>query len=169
MIFLQISYHLPIWPVILIGVAGSVAGRFILMLYIASVSGRIFKKTKNEQVQFLGEKLRSKGRKSQLFILLYSLLPIPTTPFFLAAGMAKLKPHFIIPPFFIGKLVSDSLAVLLGKYAAENATDLLHGALSWKSITSVSVGLLLIAAILFIDWNRLLRYKKLKLNFHIWK
>ncbi len=169
MIFLQIQYHLPIWPVIFVGVAGSIAGRYILTLYIPSVSSRLFKKEKNEQVQFLGEKLRSHVWKGRLFILLYSLLPIPTTPLFLAAGMGKIKPYFIIPPFFIGKFISDSLAVLMGKFAVENTADLFHGALSWRSIAGLIVGLLLIAAILFIDWFKLLHYKKLKLNFRIWK
>lgn len=169
MIFLQIQFHLPIWPVIVLGVAGSIAGRYILTLYIASVSGKIFKKEKNEQVQYLGEKLKSKGWKSQLFILVYSLLPVPTTPLFLAAGMSKISPWFIIPPFFVGKFISDGAAVLMGKYAAENAAGLFQGALSWKSITGLALGVLLIGAILFVDWRTLIRYKKLKLNFRIWK
>ena len=169
MIFLQIQYHLPIWPVIFVGVAGSIAGRYILTLYIGSVSARIFKKEKNDQVQFLGEKLKSKGWKSQLFILLYSLLPIPTTPLFLAAGISKIKPLFIILPFFVGKFISDAIAVLMGKYAAENTAGLFQEGLSWKSITGLTVGLLLIVAILFIDWRTLLRHKKLKISFRIWK
>jgi hypothetical protein len=56
MIFLQIYFQLPIWPVIIIGVAGSILGRYILTLYIPGVSGRIFKQSKNEDVQFLGDK-----------------------------------------------------------------------------------------------------------------
>lgn len=169
MIFLLIEFHLAVWPVILIGVAGSIAGRYILTLYITSVSASIFKKEKNEEVQFLGEKLKSNGWKSQLFILLYSLLPIPTTPLFIAAGMGKIKPYFIILPFFIGKFISDATVVLMGAYAAENTADLLQSALSWRSIAGLISGLLLIAAILFVDWRTLLRYNKLKLNFRIWK
>src|SRR5258707_1242131 len=47
MIFLQLQFDLPIWPVIIIGVAGSIAGRYLLTLYISSVSEKIFKKEKN--------------------------------------------------------------------------------------------------------------------------
>ena len=169
MIFWQIKFHLPIWPVIIIGVIGSIAGRYVLTVYISSLSGSIFKKEKNEQVQFLGEKLKSKGWKSHLFVMLYSLLPVPTTPLFLAAGMAKLKPYYILPAFFVGKFTSDALAVIMGKYASENTGDLLHGAVSWKSIAGLIFGLLLIAAILFIDWRALLLQKKFKLNCRIWK
>ncbi len=168
MIFWQIKFNLPIWPVIIIGVIGSIAGRYTLTLYISSLSGKIFKQEKNEQVQFLGEKLK-KGWKSHLFVLIYSLLPVPTTPLFLAAGMAKLKPYYILPAFFVGKFISDALAVIIGKYAAENTGHLLQGALSWKSILGLTVGLMMVMAILFIDWISLLRYKKFKLDFHIWK
>ena len=91
MIFLQIKFNLNIWLVITIGVAGSILGRYILTLYIPFLAGKIFKPAKNEDVQFLGKKMKEDGWRSQLIILAYSLLPLPTTPLFLAAGMAKIK------------------------------------------------------------------------------
>ncbi len=169
MIFFQIKFHLPIWPVIIIGVAGSMLGRYLLTLYIPAISGRIFKKAKNEDVQFLGNKMKTKGWKSQLFILLYTLMPLPSTPLFIAGGMAKMKPYYIIPAFVAGKFISDSIAVFTGKYAAENTNNLLHGLLSWKSIVGLLAGLLLIFSLLFIDWRTLIQKKKLKLTFKIWK
>ena len=169
MIFFQIKYDLNIWWVISVGVCGSILGRSLLTLYIPHISNRIFKPAKNEDVQFLGKKLREKGWKSQLSIVIYSLLPLPTTPLFIAAGMAKMKPIYIIPAFFIGKFTSDALAVILGKYAAENATGIFEGAIGWKSITGFVVGLLLISVLLFIDWRALLREKRFTLKFNIWK
>ncbi len=169
MVFLQIMFKLNIWVVITIGVAGSILGRYIVTLYIPFLAGKIFKPAKNEDVQFLGKKMKEKGWKSQLVILSYSLLPLPTTPLFLAAGMARLKALYIIPAFFIGKFTSDAIAVHLGKYASDNTKGLLEGALSWKSITSLAVGLLLLSALLFIDWRSLIQQKKFQLNFKIWK
>ena len=169
MIFLQIKFQLPIWPVIAIGVAGSILGRYILTLYIAKLSGRIFRKSKNDDVQFLGNKLKEKGWKSQLFILIYTLMPLPSTPLFVAAGMARIKPLYILPAFFAGKFTSDSIAVIMGKYASENTADLIQGMLTWKSITGMVVGLMMIFALLFIDWRSLVEDKKLKLKFNIWK
>jgi membrane protein DedA with SNARE-associated domain len=168
MILLQIHFHLEIWIVIATGVAGSILGRFILTLYIPKISGKIFKKAKNEDIQFLGDQLKQKGWKSQGSILLYSLMPLPTTPLFLAAGMAKMKPLFIIPAFTVGKVISDTFAVFLGKYAAENTEDLVHGMISWKSITGFGLGLLLVFALLFIDWRTLIQQKKLRVKFNIW-
>src|SRR5450830_1776337 len=136
MVFLQIMFGLNIWLVIVIGVAGSILGRYILTLYIPLLSGKIFKRSKNEDVEFLGKKMKEKGWRSQLVIIAYSLLPLPTTPLFLAGGMAKIKPLYIIPAFFIGKFTSDTITVHLGKYASEHAKNMIEGALSWKSITS---------------------------------
>ena len=169
MVFLQIMFGLNIWLVIVIGVAGSILGRYILTLYIPLMATKIFKRSKNEDVQFLGRKMKEKGWRSQMVIIAYSLLPLPTTPLFLAGGMAKIKPLYIIPAFFIGKFTSDAISVHLGKYAAEHTHSLMQDALSWKSIISLAVGLLLLCALLFIDWRALIQKKKFQLKFKIWR
>ena len=168
-IFLQITFDLNIWLAIIIGVAGSIVGRSILTLYIPKVSGKIFSAAKNKDVQLLGDKMKKKGWKGQLFILVYSLMPLPTTPLFIAGGMAKVGPAFLIPPFIIGKFISDAVAVFLGKYLAENSAGIFEGAFSWKSILSLILGLLMISAILFVDWRSVFLQKKFKLKFNIWK
>jgi len=168
MVFLQIMFDLNIWWVIVVGVAGSILGRYVLTLYIPFLAGKIFKKSKNEDVEFLGKKMKEKGWKSQLLIVAYSLLPLPTTPLFLAGGMARIKPLHIIPAFFIGKFTSDAITVHIGKYAAENVTNILESALSLNSIISLAVGLLLISAVLFIDWRTLIQRKKFTINFRVW-
>ncbi len=169
MVLFQMMFSLNIWWVIAVGVAGSILGRYVLTLYIPYLSARIFNPSKNEDVQFLGKKLKEKGWKSQLAIITYSLLPLPTTPLFIAAGMANMKPIFIIPAFFVGKFTSDTFAVYLGKYATENTESLLHGAISWQSISALILAFILLCGLLFIDWRTLIQKKKFMLNFKIWK
>ncbi len=169
MIALQIIFDLNVWAVIALGVSGSILGRYLLTLYIPKVSGKIFKPAKNEDVQFLGKKMKEKGWKSQAVILAYSLLPLPTTPLFVAGGMAKIKPYVILPAFILGKLISDTATVLAGKYSAENLDDLKGGLVSWKSITGLVLGILMLCTLLFIDWRTLIQKKKLSLKFKIWK
>ncbi len=169
MIFLQILFDLNIWLVIFLGVIGSILGRYVLTLYIPFLAGKIFKVAKNEDVQFLGTQLKENGWKSQMIIIAYSLLPLPTTPLFVAAGMAKIRPLYIIPAFFVGKFTSDTILVHLGKFETENLEIMLNGFFSWKSFLSLAIALLLISALLFIDWRTLLQTKKFKLNFQIWK
>jgi len=168
MVFFQIMYGLNIWWVIGVGVAGSILGRYILTLYIPFLAGKIFKQSKNEDVEFLGKKMKDKGWKSQLLIVSYSLLPLPTTPLFLAGGMAKIKPLYIIPAFFIGKFTSDAITVHLGKYAAENFSNVIDNVFSLKSIGSFVFGILLICCVIFIDWRTLIQNKKFHLNFRVW-
>ncbi len=168
-VLLQLTFDLNIWIAIVAGVAGSIAGRWILSLYIPKVSGKLFKRKKNEDVQYLGKKMKEKGWKGQALIVVYSLMPLPTTPLFIAGGMAKLKPWHIIPAFVVGKFASDTAAVVMGKTAVANFEELIQGMLSWKSIAGLALGLLLIFALLFVDWRTLLQHKKLRLKFAIWK
>ncbi len=169
MILFQIMFDLNIWLVIIAGVFGSILGRYILTLYIPVLAGRLFKPSKNEDVQFLGKKMKENGWRSQAVILAYSLLPLPTTPLFIAGGMARIKAINIIPAFFIGKFISDAFAVHLGKYASENLESMIKGAVSWQSISSLFIGMLFLCVLLFIDWRSLIQKKKLLLNFKIWK
>ncbi len=169
MVLLQVQFHLRIWAVVVIGVAGSILGRYVLTLYIPSMASKIFKPVKNRDIQFLGKKLKEKGWKSQLSILVYSLLPLPTTPLFLAAGMAKMRPYYIIPAFFVGKSISDTVAVVSGRFAAESTQSLFNGMVSWKSVMGMGLALVCLLALLFIDWRTVIQDKKLRLRFHIWK
>jgi membrane protein DedA with SNARE-associated domain len=169
MIFLMIVYKLALWPVIFIGVAGSILGRYILSLYIPHISDKYFKPAKNKDIEFLGKKMKEKGWKSQLVIVAYSLLPLPTTPLFVAGGMAKIKPLYIVPAFFIGKFTSDTITVFTGKYASENLDKLKEDLLSWQSICGLLGSLLLLCALIFIDWRTLIQKKKFVLKFKVLK
>jgi len=144
-------------------------GRYVLTLYIPFLADRIFRKSKNEDVQFLGDQMKEKGWKGQVAILAYTLLPLPTTPLFLASGMARINAVYIMPVFFVGKFTSDAITVHLGKYVSENTGSLVAGGFSWKPFLSLIIGLIFLSAILFINWRSLLQKKKLVVNFLIWK
>lgn len=167
MVFLQILFQLNIWWVVIIGVAGSVLGRYILLLYAPLVSKKYLNASKNEDIQFLGEKMKENKWKGQMIVLAYSLLPLPTTPLFLGAGISKIKARYIIPWFLIGKTISDSIALLLGKFATENTQSIIDNAFSWKSILSFVLGFILLFCLFFIDWRTLIQEKKLVLNYKI--
>lgn len=169
MVFLQIVFGLDIWWVIVIGVGGSILGRYLLTLYVPSLADRIFKKSKNEDVQFLGERMKELGWRGQAAILAYTLLPLPTTPIFLASGMARINAIYVIPAFFVGKFTSDAITVHLGKYASESIENIIEKGFSWPSAISLILGLFFISGIIFIDWRSLLVKKKLLLNFRVLK
>jgi len=169
MIFLLIKYDLNVWIVVIAGVAGSILGRTILTMYIPKLSHRIFNKAKNEDVQYLGSHMNQKGWKGRSFILGYALLPLPSTPFFIAAGMARIGPLFLIPPFALGKIIINAIAIQGVLFVVEKSTGILEGLVSWQSISALTLGLLLVFALLFIDWRHSFMEKRPKLKFGIWK
>ena len=169
MMLLQIIFDLNVWAVIVIGVAGSVLGRYLLLLYAPLIAGKYLTSSKNKDIQFLGDKINENKWKGQLFILAYSLLPLPTTPLFLGAGISKLKPKFIIPAFIVGKFTSDTFALFFGKYASDNFENIIDNTLSWQSIASLILSVFLLFSLFFIDWRTLIQNKKLVIKFKIWK
>lgn len=169
MVFLLMKYDLNPWLVLATGVPGSTLGRYVLSLYIPKVSDKLIKRRKSEELQFVGKKLGQKLWRSWSFVFIYSVLPLSTTALFSAAGIAKISPIQIIPPFFFGKLTSDAVMLFTGRYAAVNTSDLLSGTFSLKSIITALIGLVIIGLLLFLDWRVLLEKKKIAFNFRIWK
>src|SRR4051812_12068622 len=92
MVFFQMRYGLNIWWVLVWGVLGSAIGRYFYSLYVPFLSAKIITKEKHEDIRFIGQKLAGKGWKVHIFVLLYTLMPLPSTPLFTAAGMARVKP-----------------------------------------------------------------------------
>ena len=169
MLFLQVVFQLDVWSVILVGLVGSVLGRYILILYVPRIANKYLKLSKNRDIQFIGDKMNENKWKGQMVILAYSLLPLPTTPLFLTAGISKINAKYIIPWFVIGKFISDSIALHAGKYAAENTESIIKNVLSWQSIASLALSTLLLFCLFFIDWRTLIQKNKFVLNFKIWK
>ena len=152
-----------------VGVIGSSIGRYLLSLYIPVLSARVINIQKQEDIEFIGRKLADSGWRVRVFVFLYTLVPLPSTPLFTAAGMAKIKAMNIIPSFLVGKFISDMVMVMTGDYAASNATTIVKGMLSWQSISGTIFGIGIIIVFLCIDWRVLFQQKKFRLNFKIWK
>lgn len=153
------------WGVVVAGTFGSVLGRWILTLYMPHVAGKILPAREKQNVTYVGKKLDQGYWKTSLFVLLYSITPLSTTALFTAAGMGKVSPLVMLPPFFIGKFASDAMMVLTGKYTAEKAPDLLHGKVDPKTLIMAGLGFILILATVLVDWQQLWVHKRLRLVF----
>ena len=169
MVFFQIRFGLNIWLVLIIGVTGSAIGRYLYSGYIYHFSNYLLKPQKNDDLQFVGGKLANSGWKVQLFVLLYTLMPLPSTPLFTAAGVARMRTLTLIPAFFVGKFCSDAIMVVTGDYVAHNVVNIMQGLLSWKTLMGTVLGLVVICLFLFTNWRKLLQEKKFTLSFSIWK
>jgi membrane protein YqaA with SNARE-associated domain len=169
MVFLQVRYGLDIWLVLIVGVVGSAIGRYLYSLYIPYFSSRLLKEQKNEDMIYIGSRLNENNWKVQVFVLLYTVLPLPSTPLFTAAGISRINTLAIIPAFLVGKFIIDTIMMHAGNYIVSNTTEIAAGLVSWQNIVGTIAGMLVVLLFLFIDWRRLLQEKKLTLNFNIWK
>ena len=169
MVFFHLRFGLDIWWVLAVGVTGSAIGRYLYASYVPLLSKRFIKPQKNIDLQFIGHKLDGNSWKVQVFVLLYTMMPLPSTPLFTAAGVAKIRTLHILPAFFVGKFISDAIMVISGNYVASNLSNVAQGFISWKTLSGIAIGLLLICILLFIDWQKLLLQKKFRLSFNIWK
>jgi membrane protein DedA with SNARE-associated domain len=169
MVFLQVRYDLDIWYVCLFGVTGSVIGRYFMSLYFKKISDKFISIRKNHDLEFLGSKLSSNRPRGWLFVFIYTLVPLPSTPLFNVMGIARVSPLIVLPPFFAGKFISDGFMLYAGNIVAQDLPALLKGVLTWQSLLALFLSLFILAMILFIDWWTLIVSKKLRLNFHVWK
>ncbi|HVT38443.1 MAG TPA: hypothetical protein VHE78_05340 [Gemmatimonadaceae bacterium] len=169
MLWLLVKYDLNPWLVLAAGVPGSALGRYIFSLWVVKASDKLVKRHKREELLYVGKKLGRKLWPSWIFVFLYTLTPLSTSALFTAAGMAKVPAVRTIPPFFVGKFISDAVMIFAGRYAMGSLGDAVGGAFSLKGILFMVLGLTLIGSVLFIDWFALLQRKKLKFDFKIWK
>jgi len=150
-------------------VPGSALGRYFFSLYIPKFSDKVVARRKKEELTYVGKRLDKTWWRTWAFVLGYTLTPLSTTALFTAAGMTKVDPLHVVPPFFVGKFISDAAMIAAGRYAAADVTDLLHGVFSLKAMIIGALTLIVTAAFLFIDWHSLLVKKKLAFNFQIWR
>jgi membrane protein YqaA with SNARE-associated domain len=169
LVVILVKFHLNPWLVVAIGVTGSTLGRYVLTRYIPRVSSSIINRREDDNLRYLGSKLGRAKWSSAFFVFLYTLTPLSTTALFTAAAAARVRPLHILPPFFVGRLITDGVLVFSGKYASANLSDLLQGQANWKTILTVVAGLVVIGGFLFIDWRSLLEKGNVRLNFKILK
>ena len=169
LVFLLVKFHLNPWVVVVIGVSGSTLGRYILTRYIPRVSSSVINRHEDENLRYIGSKLGRAKWSGAIFVFLYTLTPLSTTALFTAAAAARINPWQILPPFFLGRLITDGVLVFSGKYATANLSELLHGQASWKTLVTLAAGLLVIGAFLFVDWRCLLQKRKIRFEFKILK
>src|SRR2546423_348885 len=116
LVLLLLLFHLNPWVVVIIGVAGSTLGRYILSIYIPKVSSALVNPREDENLRYVGGKLTKAPVAATIFVFVYTLTPLSTTALFTAAGIARVKLWHILPPLFCGRLITDGLMGYTVKY-----------------------------------------------------
>ena len=169
MVLMAVKFKLNPWVTGFIGALGSTVGRWVLSRYMPKVAERAFNDGENDNIRFLGSRLGGNPWRAFLFTLGYCCTPLSSTALFTAAGAARVNVWPILPAFFIGKFASDVMMIYAGRGAIRGVGDILKGQASPKGLIMSALGILLIGAVLFIDWRELLQRKRLKFRFRIWR
>jgi len=169
MAFCIVKYRLNPWTVLAIGVPASALGRYLFSLYIPKFSDKVLARRKKEDLKYVGKKLKGHLWATWVFVLGYTLSPMSTTALFTAAGMSRVPVWHLLPPFLVGKFISDAMMVKAGEYAAGSLKDMVHGAFSAKNLIIAGLTIVITAAFMFVDWHALLVKKKLVFNFSVFK
>src|SRR6266550_3632778 len=130
LVLLLLLFHLNPWIVVIIGVTGSTLGRYILSVYIPKVSSGLVNRREDKNLRYVGGKLTKAPFAAAIFVFLYTLTPLSTTALFTAAGIARVNPWHILPPFFFGSLFRLVLAKSLCCFSLIDSAICLEAPLS---------------------------------------
>ena len=169
MAFCIVKYQLNPWITLAIGVPASALGRYLFSLYIPKFSDKVLAKRKKEELTYVGKKLKGRLWQTWAFVFGYTLSPLSTTALFTAAGMSKIPVWNLLPPFFVGKFISDAMMIKAGQYASGSLKDMVHGVFSPKSLIIAAITVVITGAFMFIDWHAMLVKKTLRFNFSVFK
>ena len=161
--FFHIRWHLDLWILAVGGAAAAAGGRFVLAKASSSIV-RYFPKKYVENVEYLRGYLKKKEAAATGFAFFYAaVLPVSSSQFFVAVGLARLNLAFILPAFFVGRVISYAI---LGYSAGLVASRL--DKLFAKYYGNALVIILEVLSILFlwvlvkIDWRALIETRKIR-------
>jgi membrane protein YqaA with SNARE-associated domain len=168
-VLMVMKWRVNVWLAAFVCAAGSTIGRYSLCCYMPFLSRRYLNGRENGNIAFLGKKLGGRFAPTFAFVFLYCLTPLSTTALFTAAGVARVNVLPILPAFFVGKAVGDGIYIVSSRNAIRSVHDIMKGQGSPKGLIMTAVAVLLLSAMLFVDWRQLLEHKTLRLEFRIWK
>jgi hypothetical protein len=161
--FFHIRWKLDIWILAAGGAAAAACGRFILAK-AASWMVRFFPKKYAANVEYLRGYLKKKEAATTGFAFLYAaVLPVSSSQFFVAVGLARLNLAYILPAFFVGRFISYAiLGYSAGLVAAR--LDEVFSNYYGNAIVFVfeALSILLLWILVKIDWRALIETRRIK-------
>ena len=154
------------WLVALVAAGGATCGRLVLAHFAKRIV-RIhwLRAEMRHSLGAIAEVIERRRATSAAAFLLFALSPLPSNFLFLAYGMTGARLRLLALPFFIGRLVSYTVAVEGGSLAAQRFETEVTGAGAWALAYFFSAQLALLALLYGftrVDWHRTLAEKRLR-------
>ena len=138
----------------LAGAASSTAGRAVLSYYSAFFR-RFFTKEMCEHAEYIRQFFNKKGKELFLGTFVYSLSPFPSNIIFIAKGLTKVDYKPIFSGFFLGRLVSYFVLIVLSQGIFLALSNYFHSEILTRYLFE-AVGIVAAFSILLVDWKKLL-------------
>jgi hypothetical protein len=146
-------------PLTVGGSAAATLGRMLFARQVNAFTGRL-SASERANAEALAAAANSRARWPWLFVVIYSFLPLPSDPVFIAVGLGALPAASSFLAFFLARSVFNTLMVLAAGPAVSNLTDLFAGRFSWSSILVVLVSAAGYVLFLKLPWTRWLVTQK---------
>ena len=135
----------------MVGTISSTTGRMVLSIY-SGYFRRFFTKKHHARANEIKEFFRKKDKELFFGTFAYALSPLPSNFIFLAKGLTRTDSIAIFPGFFVGRLVSYFVLIVLSNHLFVTVGSLTQD----YDFVRMAFDLLGIAAafsFLFIDWD----------------
>ncbi len=113
-------------------------------------------------MDWVGRSLRSRRYGGFLLSFIFALGPLPSNIYFLAVGMMKCQYFSVFFGFWLGRLISYWVMINVMRVTFRSLMDALTSQIGAVVLID-SLGILSMVVFAFIDWEKLIRERRLVL------
>jgi len=156
--FFYITYPQDIFVLVILGVTASTCGRFALAKLSGYVTERFASAKKKHEFEAINSKLQGKPIEKFIFTFLYALSPLPSNALFIAFGATKTRMREVLSGFFVGRVISYLFLVFTTQKIFSSFESTIMGSASTLTIAIEVVGVVIVIAFFFVDWNKIIAF-----------
>jgi membrane protein DedA with SNARE-associated domain len=140
-------------PLAIFGTIGATLGRACFALSIRFFNTRLPPKMQ-ANAQALARTVHRQAKWAIPFVALYTFLPLPSNPLYVAVGMGALPLSQSSIGYFMGRSVNNTMALIAAKPVAGSLQDLFTHSLSWQSLIQAVLAIAAYLIFLSLPWKR---------------
>jgi hypothetical protein len=145
---------------VVMGALASTLGRVVLS-HVGTLSRRLMGNERKQSLNAAGEALKSRKYNGFLLTFVFALTPLPSNSYFLTLGTMNCNTFSVYFGFWSGRLISYSITTLAATTVLTSLAAVFTTQLQAVILVDL-LGLLSMVVFIFIDWNVLLKEKRVK-------
>jgi hypothetical protein len=145
---------------VVMGALASTLGRVVLS-HVGTLSRRLMGNERKQSLNTAGEALKSRKYNGFLLTFVFALTPLHSNSYFLTLGTMNCNTFSVYFGFWSGRLISYSITTLAATTVLTSLASVFTTQLQVVILVDL-LGLLSMVVFIFIDWNVLLKEKRVK-------